>query len=340
MDEPSIAGLKLALIDGAVSVNRNMEATPNQHADCVIEEICVNKARYMGHSQPLTCQFSPFLNAIIGGRGSGKSTLLEFMRLILRRNDEIPDSLRTESGKYFRVGENNLLLDNSRLSLIYRKGEARYRLNWSAKADTASLQIKTADGWGDEHGDIRSLFPAYIYSQKQIFTLAQKPDAMLSIIDQEPSVEYETFQQEYNKWVNDYKSLKQQAEQLKEQVGRKDRLTGALNDTTRQVEQIEKSGHKDVLQGYRRRRRQLSVIGHLEEQWRKIAARIQETQQEIAPPPFEQEAFDGNQDILQAITEINNKWSAVNERDGFPERRSAKHFKRLGKGKRQRRMDE
>ena len=191
MDKPSIEGLKLALLDGSASVNREMQANTNRHSEFVIEEITVENARYMGRGSPLTCRFNPFLNTIIGGRGSGKSTLLEFMRFVLRREKEIPEPLIRENEKYFHTGDDNLLLDESRLSLIYRKGSTRYRLNWSAKADTASLETEIDNQWKAEQGEIQSLFPAYIYSQKQIFTLAQNPNVLLDIIDRDFSVKYE-----------------------------------------------------------------------------------------------------------------------------------------------------
>ncbi len=207
MDKPSIEGVKLALLDGPASVNRELQAVPNRHSEYVIEEITVENARYMGRGSPLTCRFSPFLNTIIGGRGSRKSTLLEFMRFLLRREKEIPKPLIQESEKYFQTGDDNLLLDESRLSLIYRKGSTRYRLNWSAKADAASLEAEIENQWKAEQGEIRSLFPAYIYSQKQIFTLAQEPDALLDIIDRDVSVKYEDLEQERTRLVNHYRQL-------------------------------------------------------------------------------------------------------------------------------------
>ena len=313
MDEPSIEGLKLALIDGAVSVNRDMNDKPNRHAKkYFIEELIVKEAKYMGRSGQLNCRFSPFLNTIIGGRGSGKSTLLEFMRFVLRRDKEIPKSLIEESKKYFNVGGDNLLLDTSCLSLIYRKGETRYRLNWSTKADSASLEAEIDNSWKAESGDIRSLFPVYIYSQKQIFTLAQKPDALLDIVDKDPSVEYASLEQNRTRSVNRYKHLEQQAKELEEKIAQKDTLTGLLNDVSRQIGQIEKSGHKNVLQSYRQRRRQLSVMDNLEEHWGQMAFRLREAQEEIAPMPFDEQVFSNHKDILQAITDTNDKWKTIN----------------------------
>ena len=314
MDEPSIEGLKLALIDGDVSVNRCMNEDPNQHAEYVIEEIAIENAKYMGRSEALTCQFSPFLNTIIGGRGSGKSTLLEFIRFVLQRDKEIPKPLVGESEKYFNTGGDNLLLDSSRLSLIYRKDDIRYRLNWSADVDAASLELETDNSWQAEPGDIKSLFPAYIYSQKQIFALAQQPDALLGIIDKDQSVEYDIFDKNRETLVNEYKKLMQQVQELEGKIAGKDRLTGLFNDVSRQIEQIEKSGHKDVLQNYRHRQSQLSELKRIEDAWQSMLLSIIEVQENITPVSLDEQIFENHQDIIQAIREPNNRWQSIREK--------------------------
>ena len=99
MDEPSFKGLKLALIDGKPSVNRSMESHPNQHSKYIIEKMTIENTQYIGRKNALNVKFSPFLNTVIGGRGSGKSTLLELIRLVLRRDKEIPGPLKEDSKK-------------------------------------------------------------------------------------------------------------------------------------------------------------------------------------------------------------------------------------------------
>ena len=42
-----------------------------------------------GMGLPAKLEFSPWLNALIGGRGTGKSTVIHGLRLVTRRNDEL-----------------------------------------------------------------------------------------------------------------------------------------------------------------------------------------------------------------------------------------------------------
>ena len=320
MDKPSIEGLELALIDGGASVKRNMDKDPNQHAECLIEALEISEAKYIGHSEPLNCQFSPFLNAIIGGRGSGKSTLLEFMRLVLRRDKDIPQTLKEESRRYFDAEEDSLLIEDSKISLIYRKGEMRYRLNWSAKADCPSLEEEKDGDWRFCQGEIKSLFPAYIYSQKQIFELAKNPRALIGIIDEAPEVDAGTIKAQHRELVNQYKQIEGKQRELNEKITRENRLLGECHDLTRQIEQIEKSGHEAVLQNYGKRRQQLNEFNSLEGKWNEMSRQLTETRTDITPADFNGQHFSEHPDILSVLETTNERWQDIRDKLSVLER--------------------
>ena len=315
MDKPSIGGLELALIDGVASVNRDMDADPNRPPENFVEELNICEARYIGRSESLNCGFSPFLNTIIGARGSGKSTLLEFMRLVLGRKEDIPKPLKQDRDQYLNVGTDNLLIENSRILLIYRKGEVRYRLIWSAKADDClSLEVEKDGGWEPCPGEIKSLFPAYIYSQKQIFELAQNPSALIEIIDEAPEVDSRNNQIQHTKLVNQYKQIEGEQRELHEKIVQENRLRGEFNDLARKIEQIEKSGHQEVLQNYSQRQQQLNEFNSLESKWQEMSLRLAETRDEIAPADFNEPHFSGHADILSILRTTNEKWQAIRDK--------------------------
>ena len=312
MDEPSIEGLKLALQDGDVSVNRNMNENPNKLPIYFIEKLVISDAKYIGHQTALKCDFSPFLNAIIGGRGTGKSTLLEFIRLVLRREQDIHDALKEDSNKYFSVKENDndsLLNTKTKISLLYWKNNICYRLNWSPTADYPSLEQKADDGsWEPFQGEIKTLFPVRIYSQKEIFELAKEPSKLLEIIDEEPKVNAEIIKTEIKEGINLYKQKGNKQQELQEKIDQENRLTGELNDLARQIEYIEKSGHKEVMQKYRQRQQQLSEIDTLENKWKEAQHHLLETLEKITPSDFNKEIFSENSDILSDLQETNDEW--------------------------------
>ena len=310
MDEPSLAGLKLALIDGQTSVNRDMLARPNKHANCIIEELAVSNAKYMGRPQPLQVLFNPFLSTFIGGRGSGKSTLLEFMRLVLRRDKELPTELR--DAKYYQLGDGSLLTENSVIRLVYRKGDTRHRFKWDAKSEIDSLEVQGEGGeWQPEVAEIESLFPVKIFSQKQIFALSQNPQALLKIIDESPEVDYTQWQQEISALNNQYKQKQAQINELVDKCAQKNRLQGECNDLRRQIAEIEKSGHKDILQVYRTRQAQVNAIKTTESTWQEMLDGLQTIAQDIAPAEIPEQLFADHRDIYTDLQSDNQQWQTI-----------------------------
>ncbi len=308
MDKPSIEGLKLALIDGKASVNQEMDDNLNQHTELMIESLEINKAKYIGRQVPLECQFSPFLNTIIGGRGSGKSTMLEFMRFVFRRHTELPEVIKSDFDKYFQVSGNNLLTNDSQLRLIYQKDGSRYRLNWSADAKLTALEVYKNGSWQATDGEIATLFPVQIYSQKQIFELAKNPQTLLEIIDKDARVHYGDFEEKSNSLTHRYKQIRQKIGQIKEQIKQTNKLKGELADLNRQIEQIEQSGHKDILQTYRHRKSQLAGIQRLQETWQVASEKLAKIAEEIEPVDLEEAVFTPKDDLTNAVHQQRQYW--------------------------------
>ena len=315
--KPSIEGLELALLDGDGAISLDINSNPNRYPELAIEELRVETARYLGRANPLRCLFSPFLNTIIGGRGSGKSTLLEFMRLVLRRDKDIEESfpeIMKDLKKYFGTGDNDLLTADSRLSLIYRKHEVRYRLSWTAKGDTFSLEEHTGGKWQPcTEGAIKSLFPVDIYSQKQIFALANDPNSkgLLAKIDESPAVDADNISKQIMDLASRYGQIDLKMRELRNKIASKEEISGELASLQRQIEQIEKSGHKDILQKYRLRQQQLSEIKQLENKWQDVDKQLDEMISNIALPGFADKSFADQSDMLSALTEENDAWLSI-----------------------------
>ena len=317
MDKPSIEGLKLSLQDGDASVNRNMNENPNKLPNNFIEKLEISNAKYIGQMETLECNFSPFLNAIIGGRGTGKSTLLEFMRLALQRDKDIHKELKMESRKYFDVDmeeDDSLLIEDSKISLTYFKGKVRYRLNWAHDQNYPLLEEEKDGTWSSCDGEIKSLFPVRIYSQKEIFELAKEPSALIEIIDEAPAVEAARLQMQNKNLVNRYKQIEGKQRELSDKISQENKLRGELNDHARQIEQIEKSGHKEVLQNYRERQKQLNELDSLESKWKEMCDQLLEILEKITPSDFYQELFSENNNILLDLKRTNDKWSSIHNK--------------------------
>jgi len=298
MGEPSIEGLRLALLDGNLSLRRSDQEVnnPNHHTTLALESIEVNQARYLGRSRVFKLGFNPWLNAIIGGRGTGKSTLIEFLRIALRRQDEMPDELKTEFEKYGRTysnrGDTGLLTNNASIKVIYHKNGSRFRIQWNPAGNLEPIEQEDGGEWHPAEGDIQQRFPIRIYSQKQIFHLAKTPLALLRIVDEAPEVNRRSWAQQWDTEKSRFLSLRAQAREMETGLSEEPKLRGELDDVKRKLAIFEKAGHADILKAFQKKSRQKRTVASWENSWIGSGDQLRTTAVEILPDLLDQTNFD------------------------------------------------
>lgn len=284
MGKPSIEGLKLALLDNSLSVKRCSSipegSDPNAHADCIIRSIEINKTRYCGNGQPEILHFNPWLNCLIGGRGSGKSTIVEFLRLTFRRDKEIKELF---SKSDFGEHEQSELVKN--LDDFYREPKGRmdkgvlepttmlavdcclhgeeFRLIWQQIPDGSIPSIQKWDGthYVKSSGeDIAGRFPIRIYSQKQMYEMAQNPKALLRIIDEDPQVDYREWKNKHDQIAAQFRSLRAKERELMVQVAEEENIKGQLEDICSKLALFENGENATLLKEYQIRRSQIKEV--------------------------------------------------------------------------------
>ena len=312
MGIPNLEGLRLALLDGGVSVRRSDVETgdPNNHAALFLHSIEIREARYMGRAGPFALDLSPWLSTIIGGRGTGKSSLVEFIRVALQRTDELPDELKSEFVKYQSVyqnrEENGLLTDNAEISIVYIKDGTAFRIQWKRADGEASIHEKSNNTWIPTDGDIRQRFPIRIYSQKQIYNLANKPSALLGIVDEAPEVDFHSWEERWKEEESHYLSLRAKIREIETGLSEETRIKGELEDITRRLKVFEDAGHTDVLKTYQSRSRQNSSIESWEESWSEIGDTIRKTASALIPDDIDAALFDSESTSDKQIQELAN----------------------------------
>jgi hypothetical protein len=273
MGKPSLEGLKLALMDGSLSARRydESEDNPNRTADFVLKSIEIIDGMYCGRGSPLALEFNPWLNCIIGGRGSGKSTVLEMLRIGMRRDSFLREQLGERSEvvdafmNFAQVPEgrrgNGALSEGTAIRIECLLNGERYRIQWSRKGDLAAIERALADGgWAASEGDIVGRFPLSIYSQKQIYEMATKPEALLSIIDEAPEVGYRDWKAKDEILRSEYRSLKTQARELETRAGEETKLRGELEDILVKLRLFEKGDNAQLLKDYQKAKAQSREI--------------------------------------------------------------------------------
>lgn len=326
MDEPALEGLRLALLDGSpMSVKRsdNTRDDPNEHTKLAIESLSIEGAKYIGRSNPFKRDWNPFLNVIIGGRGSGKSTLIELMRLVMRRENEgsIPESLHSELEKYHGIYKSRddigLLTEAATIKLVYRKMGERYHISWSVMPDDfhEPLKYDGPNGLEPQEGHIPDLFPVSIYSQKQIYELASRPQALLKVIDGTPEAEINLWREEKVKLEEEYLALSKKKRVIDQEINQESRLRGEFQDILRQLKQIEKSDYSEVMKRYQRRRNQIEEIEALQQGWTSMANQIKELIEEIGALEINEDLFNPKDEMesscLRELHEANNYWDDI-----------------------------
>jgi predicted metal-dependent phosphoesterase TrpH len=266
MTRPEVEGLRLAFIDGnGAAVLRDDEVTgdPNTHADNCIESISISGTKLIGRQAPFILDLNPWFNALIGGRGSGKSTILEFVRHCLERGDELPPKLKEDFENVVRVPDGRrdmgLLTDQAELEVIYRKQGTRYRIRWVS--GNSSTEEEQQDGaWQGFEAVVPSFFPIQMYSQKQIFQIAEDPNALLNIIDQSQEVDKGSWDQSWKEKEQEFRRLRAELRQLEVRLEEDVKLRGELKDVQRRIRVFQKQGHEAILTEYQKRRGQQTDV--------------------------------------------------------------------------------
>ena len=228
----------------------------------------------IGRSEPITVEFNPWLNAIIGGRGTGKSTLIDFCRKTLRREAELNSSDSSEEGslrslfdRRMRVSpsrrEEGLLTDETLIEIVYRKDSECFVLSWDQNGSVRPIARLDGDEQIPEEGDIRARFPVRIYSQKQLFALAQDPNALLTVIDDSETVDGTGLKRQITQQETRYLSLCAGARAAYKQADGLPTLRASHAEVRRKLDILEGGGQAQLLNVYRKRRQQ-------DETWRAI----------------------------------------------------------------------
>lgn len=315
MAMPSLDGLRLALIDGELSLKRSdtIRYNPNRHGQLVLTNIEIKDAKYIGRGTPFSCHLNPWLNSIIGGRGTGKSTVVEFLRLTSQRQDEIPRTLSNEFGKYQKISgsrlDDGLLTNSSVIKIEFYKDRAYFRVSWRSNGNNYKIEEKNTSGdWVDSPCDILQRFPIRIYSQKQIFELAKEPQALLKVINDAPDVNYRELKREFDEMVTKFLSFRAQEREVAAGLQEESTLIGQLEDIKRKLQLFENAENANIFTNYQHRQNQLKILESWHNSWVNFGTFLRASAGNMIPPELTTQYFDTSfpedKEILEKSSQI------------------------------------
>ncbi|MDP2751546.1 MAG: AAA family ATPase [Rhodocyclaceae bacterium] len=310
MAEPSLEGLRLALLDGnGISIRRSDEGDfdPFKTPENFITRIEIEHARYMGNGKPQTLELTPFYNALIGGRGTGKSTLIHALRLAYRRDNEIKHlNAESEPRKQFerfirtisgRSGE-GALRENTELRVELMRDGVSHRLRWRADGQGTVVEILTPEGASvsSSQAVTPERFPIRIFSQGQIAALAgDDRQALLDVIDEAALVA--PLQRAFDEAKRTYFAQRARLRELDGQLIARPETERKLADLTRKLETFTQSHHAEVLKAHQRVIRQQREVSQSLEQLAAMPQRIETLAQDLLLDDWPEGTFDAVSDV-------------------------------------------
>ena len=268
MSCPDKEGLRLALHDGTMCCEYHDEAMPNrnEYSHPIIKSITIEEAHITGRRAPLKVCFSPWLTTIIGGRGSGKSTVIECLRIGLCKESELEQfglnsQLFTAFRDFKKPHDKNTgsgaLRQETKILTEYIKDSSLYEIDWAAELDDISINQVSPDGSKNTTvGNVCQRFPVNIYSQKQIFEIAQKPAALLNIIDQSPMVNIQEWKRQYREKTSEFMILRAKSRELRINKNDIEIIRGELIDVNNKISLLENDDNKRIRLAWQRATKQ------------------------------------------------------------------------------------
>ena len=175
MDDRSIAGLKLALLDPDIRVRLPGDESPSPSSS--IQGMWVTKGFLDGQ----TIRFNDNVSCFIGDTGSGKSVAIELLRFGLNQQPRVPKILNEVE----RLLEQQLGSLGT-VHILLSKGESLYLVerSWRSPPEKPLVQrIKEGALEPIADLDICTFFPIKCFSQSEIIEFAREPEVRLSLTD-------------------------------------------------------------------------------------------------------------------------------------------------------------
>ena len=196
-EEVSLEGLRQALLmpDKRIKNDFDYKTNPFIKPEQLIKGLVIHKT-ILNPENPIQIQFNPQLNTIIGGRGTGKSAVNRIIRGLLNNNDfgEFSELL-VEQSNFFklnsesRLGEEKqgIITAETKIELYIERLGCTYKIDYSNYQDNQfnkTIYKINNEIIEESSENILDLFSAEIYSQKQIYNIATRPNALREKIDQ------------------------------------------------------------------------------------------------------------------------------------------------------------
>ncbi|MFJ8066908.1 TrlF family AAA-like ATPase [Psychrobacillus sp. NPDC096426] len=194
-EEITIESLKQALLMPNIRIINDFDYIEDTkfNSDTYIKDLEILDTIYnLGNRNVIN--FNPQLTTIIGGRGTGKSGILRLMRNTLNMVDDLKkheDILRDHSEFCSKnSGDLGVFTDHTKTRMKIVVGESKYILsfNFNSGVPKYGLTVEYSNGEtseipSDEIAEFLERLNIKLFSQKQIYDISRRSDALRNFID-------------------------------------------------------------------------------------------------------------------------------------------------------------
>jgi len=252
---PTLEGLRQAFMmpDRTLHSFESVKA-PYKMPSLWIQKICISNTTLTKNGETFTVDFNPQLTTIIGGRGSGKSSILRFFRGVFGKEKDLEglDEVLKDYQQFFKKVDDDgmgVLKDDTVIEVYFVRDGLSYRINYQHASHSTiieRLDITTNNYEPVEDESFIDFFQFEEYSQKQIFSIAQKPNSLRNRIDSAIE-DLGDLRAQYHQEQQEYKSLMENSRSLQQAIQAKGKLVTTINDLKSKIELLKQSGIATII---------------------------------------------------------------------------------------------
>ena len=320
-EQPTLESLRQALVIDDCAYNCFAKPLiPYKTPNLWIKRITIQNTTLTKKDNVLVIDFNPQLNTIIGGRGSGKSSILQFLRGVLNKKEDLEglEEILQNFKDFFKKEDKGkgVLKENTLIDIYFIRNEIEYKISYSGNSNERIIErLNIENGVYEKVTDegFIEFFQLEQYSQKQIFSIAQKPNSLRNRIDN-AIPETSGIWERHNQLSKDYQSTNAEVQALNQAVSTKGRLTTEIKDLQGKIHLLQQSGIADLITQRQFLLKQQDIVDKYFEINKKIPSIILDTKGKLETLiPFEglhiDESYRDN--ILELIQPIRNRIDSI-----------------------------
>jgi energy-coupling factor transporter ATP-binding protein EcfA2 len=270
MDEnPNLEGLRQAFLLHDLRIKSDFDSpqVPYETPDLWLESVSIYNSEITGKDK-VEYNFSSQMTTIIGGRGTGKSSVIKLLRGVFGKDKDLDtfSSLRTEHSDFFKLKNNKnkkgILKPDTKIEVIFIRNKNRYKITATEFSEETNNIILTRrynlniEKWDEEKEiyrdvpdhveDIIDFFDFTMFSQRQIFEVAQTPNALRDMIDGAIKG-LDKLKKNGEETCAKYCEASLKIRRLSTLIKEKGKYEVALNDIAEQISSYQKSGVTELI---------------------------------------------------------------------------------------------